>query len=108
MESPIYERVRQYLKMKRFSVAELASRLDIKQSTLGGKLNGSRELDLITLQMIVELFPKLSAEWLLRGNGDPEDDGLSEELKDIARRFDQLDKRVTELEGEKKGVIHTA
>ena len=108
IESPIYQRVKQFVKIKRLTVAELASMLNIKPSTLGGKLNGSRDLDIDTLELISIKFSTLSAEWLLRGVGPMElteptpDPELKAVCIDQAKEIYQLKQRIAELEREKK------
>ena len=82
--------------------------LNMRPSTLGGKLNGSRELDLLTLESIIIKFSSLSSEWLLRGVGPMEitDSTPDPELKavciDQAKEIYRLKQRIAELEGEKK------
>lgn len=108
MESPIFQRIRQYLKLKRLSIAELADTLNMKPSTLGCKLNGSRELDIDTLEGIIGKFPLLSAEWLLRGIEPMERTDITPdpELKavciDQAKEIYRLKQKIAELEGGKK------
>lgn len=108
MESPIYQRVRLYLKSNRFSITELAESLQMKQSTLGGKLNGSRELDIETLEAIMGKFPMLSAEWLFRGTEPMErkegahDPELQEVCIEQAKEIYRLKQRIAELESSKK------
>ena len=104
MESPIYQRVKLFIKSKHFSVSELADMLNMKPSTLGGKLNGSRELDLLTLESIIIKFSSLSAEWLLRGDGPMEiteftpDPELKAVCIDQAKEIYRLKQRIAELE----------
>ena len=104
MESPIYQRVKLFIKSKHFSVSELADMLNMKPSTLGGKLNGSRELDLLTLESIIIKFSSLSAEWLLRGDGPMEitESAPDPELKSVcidqAKEIYRLKQRIAELE----------
>ncbi len=110
MESPIVQRIRQFLKLKHHSIAEIAEQLEMKQSTLGGQLNGSRGLDVCTLENMVKVLPEISAEWLLRGiepmertapTPDPE---LKAVCIDQAKEIYRLKLRISELEG-KNGQI---
>ena len=108
MESPIFQRIRQYLKFKRISVTELSDVLKMKPSTLGGQLNGSRKLDIDALTAIIDSYPTLSVEWLFRGGEIMENMDLTPdpELKavciDQAKEIYRLKMRLAELEGEKK------
>lgn len=47
--------------------AELARQLHVKQNTL----SAWKSRDTIDYDRIAELFPQVSAEWLLRGKGEP-------------------------------------
>ena len=46
-----------------------AAKIGVQQKTLWNQLNEKRKLSLETIEAIVENFPDVSAEWLLRGNG---------------------------------------
>lgn len=70
MENTVIERLRTYLKNKGIKNREVASFIGISETTLNNKLNGTRSLDLDTLLNIVIHFEDLSAEWLLRGDGN--------------------------------------
>lgn len=41
----------------------------LRQNTLSNQLNGMRELSLSTVVAILEAYPEVSIEWLMRGNG---------------------------------------
>lgn len=70
MEEIVAQRVRELMKKKRFSIKDLASKLDMGESNLSNKLNNIRKIDVSTICVLLEAFPDLSAEWLLRGEGD--------------------------------------
>lgn len=70
MEEVVLQRVRQFMKIENISIRELSKRFKITESTLGGKLNGSRKIDIEVVSLILREFPNLSAEWLLRGEGE--------------------------------------
>lgn len=70
MEDIVLQRVRQFMKKEGISIRELSKRFDMTESTLGGKLNGSRKIDIEVVSFILRDFPDLSAEWLLRGEGN--------------------------------------
>ncbi|MBO4561181.1 MAG: hypothetical protein J5705_04340 [Bacteroidaceae bacterium] len=57
------------MKENRYTVRTLASMLNANEGTLANKLNGTRGIDIETVCAILELFPQLSADWLLLGNG---------------------------------------
>lgn len=103
MEGEVIQRIRGYLRTNDLSVSKLASMLKMNSSTLSGKINGNRGLDLETVCSILELFPDLSAEWLLRGNSSPTISGsidteLQETCIEQAKEIMRLKKRIAELE----------
>lgn len=108
MEKTVPQRIKEYLAYKRVSVNSLSKSLNLTQTTLSRQFNGSVTLSIDALLALVQHFPELSAEWLLRGEGTMErTDGPADlELKavclDQAREIYRLKQRLAELEGEKK------
>lgn len=47
-----------------------AAKIGVQQRTLWNQLNGQRKLSLETVEAIIENFPEISAEWLMRGTGE--------------------------------------
>lgn len=70
MEDVIIQRIREFLKKQKLTIRELSKVIDMHENTLSCKFNGIRSMDLLTMCKILEAFPDLSAEWLLRGEGD--------------------------------------
>lgn len=64
------ERVIEIVKLKAKSVREFAESVGIKQVTLNQQLNGDRKLSLDTVLSVLNSFEDISAEWLLRGEGE--------------------------------------
>lgn len=69
MEKEVTQRIRQYLKVNRYTIRTVSQKLHINEGTLTNKLNGVRQIDMETFCSLVDLFPELSTEWLLRGEG---------------------------------------
>ena len=84
----------------------------IAQNTLSRQLNGARELSLTTVYTVLSCHPEISAEWLMRGNGEmlltseqPTDteDRLNKLVDTITFQQDtikNLQARIKELEAE--------
>lgn len=64
------ERVIDVIKLKAKSVREFAESIGVKQVTLNQQLNGDRKLSLDTILSVLNSFEDISAEWLLRGEGE--------------------------------------
>lgn len=64
------ERVIDVIKSKAKSVREFAESIGVKQVTLNQQLNGDRKLSLDIVLSVLNSFEDISAEWLLRGEGE--------------------------------------
>lgn len=70
MESAIIQRIRKILDKYDLSVTSLAKKLCISQPTLNRQLTGENSLSLETVNAILYYYQDISAEWLLRGEGE--------------------------------------
>lgn len=66
----IKDRLRRVLEVKNMSVSKFVEDVDIKRSTLSAQINGSSTVSADTIKIFLQKFGNLSAEWLLRGNGE--------------------------------------
>ena len=69
-ELQVLERIKQLADTLRYKDATLASIIGIPQTTVSGYTTGKRKVSLAFTLAVLEHFPELSAEWLLRGEGD--------------------------------------
>lgn len=70
MENLISQRVREFLSCNSISINSLAKQINVAQATLNPQLRGDRTLAANIVVKILEAFPDISAEWLLRGEGE--------------------------------------
>lgn len=70
MENIVYQRVNKILNNKQVSVNALSKLAGMAQTTLNTQLRGERALSVLVIVKILEIFPDISAEWLLRGEGE--------------------------------------
>lgn len=70
MENTCLKRLLLYLQVKGIGKRSLAEMVDMNEKTLGGKLNGNSKIDMDLLSKMLMKLPDLSAEWLIRGNGE--------------------------------------
>lgn len=70
MENLISQRVRDFLSCNSISINSLAKQINVAQATLNPQLRGDRTLAANIVVKILEAFPDISAEWLLRGEGE--------------------------------------
>lgn len=68
----VKERVNELLISQSLSVRKLSEQIGVPQKTLNNQVSVSNPalLTLETILLILERFPNLSTEWLLRGNGN--------------------------------------
>lgn len=69
MEVTIYQRVKCVLGDKSISVNALSKQINVAQATLNPQLRGDRTLAANIVAKILDAFPDVSAEWLMRGVG---------------------------------------
>lgn len=69
MEATIYQRVKCILEDKSISVNALSKQINVAQATLNPQLRGDRTLAANIVEKILNAFPDVSAEWLMRGVG---------------------------------------
>ncbi len=68
---PISERVRLAIEATGSSINQVAMHAEIPQPTLSNIINGHRKPSFDTLERLVGSQTRISAEYLLRGQGDP-------------------------------------
>ena len=59
------------LDLENLSPAQLADRLGVQRSGISHILSGRNKPSFELLQRVVQSFPEISAEWLIKGNGKP-------------------------------------
>ena len=100
------ERVMDIIKLKAKSVREFADSVGIKQVTLNQQLNGDRKLSLDTVLSILNSFEDISAEWLLRGEGEmyktqSENSSMAANLQTMYEfLLEDRDRKIREMEAE--------
>ena len=70
MEKQIMERIQLYLRKLRIKPAELAKILGINSTSVYNYLDGTSKAPMSFIVLFLESFPDVSAEWLLRGEGE--------------------------------------
>lgn len=107
-------RIKELIEYSGLSTRAFALKCGIKDNTFSNQLNGVRDVSLNTITSILLTFENISAEWLLRGNGEMlltseqptasnENDRLSKLIDTIAFQQDtinNLQRRIKELEAE--------
>ena len=70
MEKQIMERIQLYLRKERMKPAEFAKILGINSTSVYNYLSGTSKAPMSFIVLFLESFPDVSAEWLIRGEGE--------------------------------------
>lgn len=70
MEEEVKIRIREILKEFSSNPTQLSKLFGVNQKTLNSQINDTTTLSVSTILLILNAFPEVSAEWLLRGNGE--------------------------------------
>lgn len=70
MESIISQRIRLIAENYGLSISSLSKKIGIAQQTLNRQVVGENTMSFKTIETILCCFPDISAEWLLRGEGN--------------------------------------
>ncbi len=114
------DRIKTLISYLGLSTRAFAINCGLRQNTLSNQLNGMRELSLLTVHSILVNYSNVSAEWLMRGNGDmfitdqPDINGerllklvdtiatLQDAIKDKANTIQKLQEHINKLESQLK------
>ena len=69
MENDVRKRIQEVLSKEKTTVNSLATSSGKNQAKLRNQIMVSTAISLDTILLVLERFPLISAEWLLRGNG---------------------------------------
>ncbi|MGM9838122.1 MAG: hypothetical protein ACI30A_06515 [Paludibacteraceae bacterium] len=69
-ENSVKQRLTEILKIKRSTLTIIAEGNENVRVTLSRQISGKTALSFSTIDIFLEKFPDISAEWLLRGEGD--------------------------------------
>ena len=70
MENLVLLRLKEFLSDQNLSVNSFSKKIGMGQVTVNHYFLGSRKLSFELVYKTLDSFPELSAEWLMRGNGD--------------------------------------
>lgn len=69
MENVIAQRIKTVLDSNQISIAAFAKMIGMQQVTCNRQIRGDQAVSLGLIEGFLREFPKISAEWLLRGKG---------------------------------------
>lgn len=88
----LLQRLKEILNYSGLSTRAFANKCGISQPTLDKQLKGLRSVSLDTTMAVLSTFHEVSAEWLMRGNGQMiiSSEGSSPELERINKLVDTI------------------
>lgn len=120
MKRGVKQRVMDLVEVKTESVSGFAKAINVAQTTLSEYLNNGKIPSFKVVNGILEAFPDVSAEWLLRGkgsmyitelphvemqDGDDKTEELTVELAKITRKYNEAVSELEELKAEYNKVL---
>ncbi len=70
MEEDVKRRIRVLLAEYQSNPTQLSKQFNVNQKTLNNQINDVTTLPVSTILLVLKAFPEVSAEWLLRGDGE--------------------------------------
>lgn len=70
MDSTAAQRIKSILNHKQISIAAFAKMIGMLQVTCNRQIRGDQAVSLALIEGFLHVFPDISAEWLLRGEGE--------------------------------------
>lgn len=70
MENALVERFKELINIKSTSILDFSKQIGVAQTTLNSQLYSTRGVSINVIMLTLDVFPDISAEWLLRGVGD--------------------------------------
>lgn len=122
MEVGVNQKIKGVLDENQLSITAFAKKIGMQQVTCNRQLKGEQAVSLTLIQGFLTSFPNISAEWLLRGEGEREKGAvhkpyeIPEEKEEVAMaaepimpmdydaalwkaRYEELEKRYNQLIG---------
>lgn len=70
MEKSVIQRIMKVMDVYDISVTSLSKKINVAQTTLNRQIQGDGVVSLATICLFLDYFKEISAEWLLRGEGE--------------------------------------
>ena len=105
MESAIKQRIQAVLQRFDSNPTQFAKAFNLNQKTVHNQINANTQLSASIILLILEYYPTISAEWLMRGKGEMFLSEKSEETASSEEKNEELQflrERIISLEAENK------
>lgn len=109
MKKDVLERIKSFINHSSLSKSAFASSIKMEQTTVNNQLLGKRSISIDLILSILEAYPDISSEWLLRGTGTMLKENnsyypsaLGEESNNYSVSVQELKEKIISLEAENK------
>ncbi|MBR3626777.1 MAG: hypothetical protein IKN48_10675 [Bacteroidaceae bacterium] len=100
MESPVLQRIKKVIEEYSLTETAFSKAINVNQKTFNQQMKEERKLSLSTIMNILLAFKEISAEWLLRGEGDMMRNALSADIVGANEDYQSLRDSYNRLLGE--------
>lgn len=101
----VLERLKKYIDTKGVSIAALEKAAGMSNAALRKTIQSGKGIGTDKLEKILSVCPDLSAEWLLRGEGDMLRNREVSRLAQICKELSEMNERRRELEEELSSLV---
>lgn len=92
-------RIKTYIALRGLTEKEFGANVGVSQQMMNYYLSGRSKMPVSVVVRILELYPDISAEWLMRGEGDMKKAlGSNPMMKVYEELLNDRDRRIRELE----------
>lgn len=91
MENTLRQRIASILSFNKITINSLSKKIGASQVTLNKQINGTTAISAKILLILLDYFKDISAEWLLRGEGDMIKKESPPEVEELLRYIKQLE-----------------
>lgn len=96
--SKIISRIKQFADTQEFSTRELERTIGVSEGMLSKAFRCNTEIRTDSIESFVENFPQLSAEWLLRGEGEMIKKNITSESDLVAQLISKVADQAMEIQ----------
>ena len=93
----LLERCKQARQLNRLSIAAVATEAGMRKATVSNQFSGYFNLDIRVVLAVARMCPNVSAEYLLRGQGDIIRDGDSRQYAEIIDRIEKIEQTMNNI-----------
>jgi transcriptional regulator with XRE-family HTH domain len=103
----ITERIQAIIRHQGLTASAFADKLGVQRSGMSHIFSGRNKPSLDLVIKIMDAFPEISVDWLLRGEGEMQNDAFKQEVTNVTNLFDEPEVKSVQKEENPIGIIVT-